>query len=121
MTDLLARIAELSPAKLALLALELQQELEAVKRRPVEPIAVVGVGCRLPGGIERLDDLWPLLRDGVSAISDVPSDRWDAERYYDPDPDTAGKMYVRQAGFLDRVDGFDAAFFNMSPREAAAL
>ncbi len=88
--------------------------------RLAEPIAIVGLGCRFPGAAD-LESFWRLLRDGVDAVSEVPPDRWDAAGFYDPDPAAPGKMTTRNGGFLDAVDGFDAAFFGISPREAAAM
>ena len=88
----------------------------------MEPLAIVGIGCRFPGGVESLEGFWELLRNGVDAITDVPADRWDSRRFSDPDPDKPGKTYMRQGGFVrQRIDEFDAHFFGISPREAAYL
>ncbi|HWM03113.1 MAG TPA: SDR family NAD(P)-dependent oxidoreductase, partial [Actinophytocola sp.] len=87
-----------------------------------EPIAIVGMGCRLPGGIASPEDLWRLLVDGRSGVSEFPTDRgWDVERLYDPDPDTSGTSYTRRGGFLHEAAEFDAEFFGISPREALAM
>lgn len=87
-----------------------------------EPIAIIGIGCRFPGGADNPDAFWALLANGVDAICDVPPDRWDLRRFYDPNPDKPGKTYARQGGFLkEPVDRFDAQFFGISPREAAKL
>ena len=87
-----------------------------------EPIAIIGMGCRFPGGANSPTAFWHILQNGVDAIVDVPPDRWDMRRFYDPDPDKPGKMYIRQAGFLqERIDEFDAQFFGMAPRQAAVL
>ncbi|MET8759935.1 SDR family NAD(P)-dependent oxidoreductase [Lentzea sp. NPDC004782] len=87
-----------------------------------DPIAIVGIGCRFPGGVKDVDTFWQLLEAGADAIGDVPSDRWDLTSFYDADTAAPARMFVRQGGFLDRtVDTFDAGFFGMSPREAAAL
>ncbi|MCK6590948.1 MAG: acyltransferase domain-containing protein, partial [Polyangiaceae bacterium] len=83
-----------------------------------EPIAIIGVGCRFPGGVRSADDFWQLLREGRDAITEVPATRWDADAYYDPDPDADGKMVTRWGGFLEGVDRFDATFFGLTPREA---
>ncbi|HTN85332.1 MAG TPA: acyltransferase domain-containing protein, partial [Sorangium sp.] len=86
-----------------------------------EPIAIVGVGCRFPGGVRDAASFWRLLEQEVDAICEVPGDRWDIDAYYDPDPDAKGKMTSRWGGFLDELDRFDAAFFGISPREAASI
>ncbi|MEE2781456.1 MAG: SDR family NAD(P)-dependent oxidoreductase [Planctomycetota bacterium] len=90
------------------------------RRSRGEPIAVVGFGCRFPGG----DDpraFWQLLRGGFDAVSEIPSDRWDVDRFYDPNPEAVGKMYTRRGGFLRAVDLFDPQFFSISPREAVGI
>ncbi|WP_452740235.1 type I polyketide synthase [Streptomyces echinoruber] len=94
--------------------------------RAHDPIAVIGMGCRLPGGIEDPDQLWDLLLRGDDAITDFPRDRgWDVDRLYDPAPDPAarreGTSATRRGGFLDDVASFDADFFGISPREALAM
>ncbi|MCG3153918.1 MAG: hypothetical protein DKINENOH_00508 [bacterium] len=121
MSDFLQRISQLSPKRLALLAMELQAKLERVEQEQQEPIAVIGMGCRFPGGAHDPESYWRLLRDGVDAIREVPADRWDLNAYYDPDPDAPGKMSTRFGGFLDQVDHFDPHFFGISPREAASM
>lgn len=87
------------------------------------PIAIVGLGCRFPGGANSPALFWNLLRDGRDAISDVPPDRWDANLYHDSDPDAPGKSIVKSGGFLQGWDPalFDAAFFHISPTEALSL
>nr|AIT55263.1 GulF [Pyxidicoccus fallax] len=94
------------------------QQLEGVT---TEPIAIIGMGCRFPGGVHGPDAFWRFLADGVNGIRDTPKDRWDTERYLDAEQGTPGKMYTGHGGFLDRVDGFDAAFFGISPREALSM
>ncbi len=94
---------------------------EEKRSGPREPIAIVGMACRFPGGADSPEAFWDLLRNGVDAISEVPKDRWDADRFYDPDPATPGKMSTRYGGFLDRVDEFDAQFFGLAPREAVRM
>ncbi|WP_044241708.1 type I polyketide synthase [Chondromyces apiculatus] len=111
----------LSAVKLALLAQQVRTEREGAEFIDAEPIAIVGMGCRFPGGADGPERFWRLLRDGVDAVAEVPPERWDAERYYDPDPDAAGKMYTRYGAFLRAIDRFDAAFFKISPREAARM
>src|SRR4051812_347542 len=81
-------------------------------------IAIIGVGCRFPGGVNDAESFWKLLLERRDAVSEVPADRWNIERYYDPEPGIAGKTFVKRAGFLDQIDKFDAQFFGISPREA---
>ncbi|MGW4464797.1 SDR family NAD(P)-dependent oxidoreductase [Micromonospora sp. NPDC004704] len=86
------------------------------------PIAIVGIGCRFPGGITTAQRFWDVIASGVDAIGDVPPDRWRAADFHDPDAATPGRMIVRQGGFLrEPVDEFDAGFFGLAPREAAAV
>ncbi|MFP2958445.1 type I polyketide synthase [Myxococcus sp. 1LA] len=115
------KISSLSPKRLALLALDLHAESEALKRTRSEPIAIVGASCRVPGGARTPEAFWRLLSQGVDAVTEVPRERWDAEALYDPDPDKRGRTYARWGGFIDGVDQFDAAFFGVSPREASRL
>ncbi|MGH3915271.1 MAG: SDR family NAD(P)-dependent oxidoreductase, partial [Pseudonocardiaceae bacterium] len=87
-----------------------------------EPVAIVGMGCRFPGGVGGPEDLWGLVVGGVDAVGGFPVDRgWDLGGLFDADPDAVGKCYVRQGAFLDDVAGFDADFFGISPREALAM
>jgi acyl transferase domain-containing protein/NADPH:quinone reductase-like Zn-dependent oxidoreductase/NADP-dependent 3-hydroxy acid dehydrogenase YdfG len=120
--DLSKRVAGLSPLKRALIALDdMQARLDALESEKREPIAVVGIGCRFPGGALDGDSFWRLLANGVDAVTQVPTVRWPVDRYYDPNPDAPGKMYTRQAAFLDSIDAFDADFFGIAPREAVSM
>jgi acyl transferase domain-containing protein len=88
----------------------------------IEPIALVGIGCRFPGGVHHAQSFWDLLKEGRDAVVDVPPDRWNLRRFYDPDASKPGKMYVKQGGFLkQRIDAFDALFFGIAPREAECI
>ncbi len=120
MSDLTDRIARLSPKRLALLALELQSQVDALRRSHAEPIALVGLGCRFPGGADP-EAFWTLLREGGDAIAEIPRDRWDIDAFYDPDPEAPGKMYARFGGFLEDIERFDPHFFGIAPREATSL
>jgi len=86
-----------------------------------EPVAIIGMGCRFPGGASDPDAYWRMLRDGVDAVTEIPSARWNLDAYYDSDPEKPGKMYCRHGGFIRDVDQFDAAFFRISRREAASM
>jgi acyl transferase domain-containing protein/acyl carrier protein len=122
MSNIADRFANLSPLKRAFLALqEAQSKLDALERAQKEPIAIVGMGCRFPGGADDPGAFFRLLRDGVDAVTEVPPERWDRDAWYDPDPDAPGKAYTRCGAFLRGVDLFDAPFFGISPREAARM
>lgn len=86
-----------------------------------EPIALIGVGCRFPGGADTPEAYWQLLRDGADAVREVPRERWDVERWYDEDRAAPGKMSTRWAGLVHGVDRFDPSFFGISPREAVQM
>ncbi|CAG0930612.1 partial polyketide synthase 12, partial [Planctomycetaceae bacterium] len=127
MSDFLDRISKLSPKRLALLALELQEKVEALEgaaqSAPAtpEPIAIVGLSCRFPGQANDPDAFWHLLHNGVDAISEIDSTRWSVEEYFDPDPDKPGKVATRWGGFLRDITHFDPQFFGIAPREAMSM
>ncbi len=102
------------------LAGESTQITDASQSPSLEPIAIIGMGCRFPGG-EDLEAFWQLLRNGESAITEVSPDRWNAEKYYDANPAVSGKMNTCWGGFLNQVDQFDPDFFGISPREADSM
>ena len=83
-----------------------------------EPIAIVGIGCRFPGGADTPETFWRLLRDGVDAITEIPKDRFDLDAFFDPRPATPGKGSTRYGGFLPDIDRFDANYFGISLRDA---
>ncbi|PJE22951.1 MAG: polyketide synthase [Mycobacterium sp.] len=87
----------------------------------VTPIAVIGMGCRLPGGIDSPEKLWESVLRGDDLVTEIPSDRWDADAYYDPEPGVPGRTVSRWGGFIDDVAGFDAEFFGISEREATSI
>src|SRR5689334_15048812 len=111
---------ELSPLKQAFLAIEkLEAKIDALESEKRAPIAVIGMGCRFPGGANTPEAYWQLLRDGVDAITEI--DRWNMDDYYDSDVDAPGKMSTRWAGLVDQVDKFDPQFFGVAPREALSM
>ena len=88
---------------------------------PVTPVAVIGMACRLPGGIDSPEQLWEAVLRGDDLVTEIPADRWDAEEYYDPEPGVPGRSVSKWGSFLDDVAGFDSEFFGISEREATAL
>lgn len=83
-----------------------------------DAVAIIGLGCRFPGGINDAESLWKLLVEGREAVSEVPADRWNAGRFYDPEPGIVGKSITNRGGFIDGLEQFDPQFFGISPREA---
>lgn len=123
-SDYLKRLTKLSKNQLLALALRQKQQLLEVAEPSAqldEPIAIVGVGCRFPGGVTDTDSFWKLLRSSHSAISDMSDERWNMAAFYDSDPEVGGKIHTRALGLLDQVDQFDAGFFSISPREAESM
>ena len=101
---------------------ELERSQKEIERRVHnEPIAIVGIGCRLPGGVNSPEDFWEFLLEGKDAVREIPQDRWDANAIYNPDPDVRGRTYSRHGSFLDEIDKFDPQHFGISPREALAM
>ena len=112
----------LSPLKRAIVEIRtLKQRVAKLERGHREPIALVGMGLRLPGGATTPEAFWQLLADGVDTISAIPAERWDADAFYDADPQAPGKMYTRHGAFLDAIDHFAPQFFAIAPREAAQM
>lgn len=118
MDSLRPQLATMSPLKLALAAQQMRSKFGVIN---AEPIAIIGMGCRFPGQANTPEAFWQLLRAGVDAVTEIPPDRWDMDAYYDPDPAVPGKIYTRAAGCLDQIDGFDAPFFAITPREAVSM
>ncbi len=121
MSDFLKRIAEFSPKRLALLAAELEERVRALEARNRAPIAIIGVGCRFPGGVRNPETYWELLSQGRDAITEVPSSRWDSSALYDPDPHANGRVATRWGGFLETPELFDPPFFGIAPVEARGM
>jgi acyl transferase domain-containing protein/NAD(P)-dependent dehydrogenase (short-subunit alcohol dehydrogenase family)/acyl carrier protein len=112
-------IQQSAQLKRALLTLKkLRSTIEGMEKEHYEPIAIIGIGCRFPQGVNDPESFWHLLHNGLDVIREVPAERWDIDAFYDPDPDAPGKMSSRYGGFLDRIELFDAQFFGIAPREA---
>lgn len=99
----------------------LRTRLSEAEARHSEPVAIIGTGCRFPGGVYHLESFWQLLHAGVDAVGIVPPDRWDIDALYHPDPATPGRMYTRYGSFLQDIGHFDASFFGISPTEAKLM
>ena len=114
--------AALTPLQRAFIALEdTRARLKAAEAAAREPIAIIGLGCRIPGQANDPASFWTLLRDGVDATGLVPADRWDVDAFYNPDAEHSGTIATRRGGFLGVVDGFDPAFFGIARREAQGM
>jgi acyl transferase domain-containing protein/NADPH:quinone reductase-like Zn-dependent oxidoreductase len=112
----------LTPLQRAFLALQqAQAKVAALEGAAREPIAIIGLGCRVPGGGVDGDSFWALMRDGVDATGPLPRERWDVDALYDPDPEAPGRIATRGGGFLGPVDGFDPTFFGITRREAQGM
>jgi acyl transferase domain-containing protein/acyl carrier protein len=99
----------------------LRASLAEAESRHSDPVAIVGMGCRLPGGVDDADSFWRLLSQGMDGTTEIPPDRWHVDDYYDPDPDVLNKMYSRRGGFINNVRSFDPLFFHVSPLQAASM
>lgn len=117
-----AKKEELSLSKQMFLALkQAEAKLERMELSKSEAIAIVGIGCRFPGNANTPELFWDLLSNGKDSVREIPLDRWDIESYYDPNPETPGKMYIRHAALVEQVDRFDPQFFGISGKEAHSL
>ncbi|WP_157964633.1 type I polyketide synthase [Algibacillus agarilyticus] len=99
----------------------LKNQIKRYEAAENEPIAIISMACRFPGGANDPEKYWSLLSNGQDAITDVPKARWDLDQFYDLDRDAFGKMYTRSGGFIDDIAGFDASFFGISPKEAESM
>ncbi|AOY84949.1 type I polyketide synthase [Moorena producens JHB] len=122
MKDSSHNLEQLSPLQKSFLVIErLKSKVDTLEKSQREPIAIIGMGCRFPGGASTPEAFWDILQNGVDAITEVPQDRWRLDDYYDPDPDSPGKVYTRYGGFLNKLQEFDSNFFGISPKEAIHL
>lgn len=125
MNEFYERISNLSQKRLVLLAMELQNRLEALEKASSanthQPIAVIGMACRFPGGADTPEAFWQLLQEGRDAISEAQVDRWDINDYYASEADASKKKTVCWGGFISKVDQFDPTLFGITPREAASM
>ncbi|WP_205127346.1 type I polyketide synthase [Okeania hirsuta] len=113
---------QLSLSKQMFLALkQAETKLEMMERSRSEAIAIIGIGCRFPGNANTPESFWELLSNGKDSVREIPQERWDIDSYYDPNPDTPGKMYIRHAALVEQVDRFDPQFFGISGKEAHSL
>ncbi|QKW05280.1 type I polyketide synthase [Streptomyces sp. NA04227] len=99
----------------------MQRRIEQLESAASEPIAIVGIGCRFPGGVVDTESFWDLLAAGTDAVSEIPADRWDVGTFHSAEPRTPGRMSTRWGGFMDQVDRFDHEFFGITRREAMTM
>ena len=117
-----AQAEQISAIKKALIAVrEMKQKLDAMEHERTEPVAVVGIGCRLPAGADGPEAFWKVLAEGRDGVADVPGDRWNIDELYDPDRTAPGKIATRRAACIGQVDRFDPDFFGISPRETRSM
>jgi acyl transferase domain-containing protein/acyl carrier protein len=121
MQKALLEIRQLRSQVKALEATQANAATTPTDQKPTEAIAIIGMGCRFPGGATTPAQFWQQLSAGMDAITEVPPDRWNLDDYYDPDPTIAGKIVTCSGGFVDHLHEFDAEFFGISPREARSL
>src|SRR5271166_4742341 len=114
--DLFQHKIDLSRSESTLMSL--RSPMAAPTSMSKDRIAIIGIGCRFPGGVNDTESFWKLLAEGREAVSGVPPDRWNVERFFDPEPGLPGKSIARRGGFLEGIDQFDPQFFGISPREA---
>lgn len=114
-------MSELTPLQRAALTIkQLRAKLDGLENKVPDPVAVVSMSCRFPGSPD-LEAFWEILKNGVDAVQEVPKERWDLEEWFDPRPETPGKINTRYGGFIDGVDLFDADFFSIPPNEAKRM
>lgn len=122
MSDLAERLAQLTPEQRARLAARVSSARTAdASLLPDDAIAIIGMGCRYPGGANSPDAFWELLRNGVDAVTPIPPDRWDGDAFFDPDVEAPGKIAAREGAFLRDVADFDADYFGIAPVEARQM
>jgi acyl transferase domain-containing protein len=99
----------------------LRTELQALEQAQLEPIAIIGIGCRFPQQTDTPEKFWQLLRNGIDTVTEIPADRFSADTYHDTDAEALGKSYTRHGSFLEQIDQFDPHFFGIAPREAVGI
>ena len=100
---------------------QLESEIVRLRSKDQDPLAIIGLGCRFPGGANDPESFWKLLSQGYSAVTEVPADRWDVDKYYSEDERAPGKMYTKYGAFIDNIDQFEPEFFSLTPREAERM